>query len=356
MINKFTLIDILKTKYKKPLYTQTWIYTGITSYFSQQNKFDELIFTDEIMPVVFEDWANRIFRGCTRYGCVYEGHVGTWIDKSWNNQVTNCTIITGYEHVGQYNGNTTLGFDFWDVNVYNDFSHHCFYYELNHSSVADAQYDVVIPTGSYTRPHRLEFLTQFENQTENLTIVTDDRQPILTTDLRFKELGIEVYLNKFNIPNYKDHAFHPSFYDINKNQSIDHLPHKKMHSIARVNVILETTAYSVDQPYLTEKTYKVLAQHRPFVIFGDTCCLAKLKRQGFQTFDKFCDESYDTEPDMKIRAHKAIQAIKQLVKSCKQYPNEIDQICQHNQKLFFNQQRHTDNLARFGKLCLDKLF
>jgi hypothetical protein len=353
MTNKFTLVDVLKNKYGLPFYTQTWVYTGILSYFSQQNKFEELTFTNDIMPVIFADWTGSAQPEFTRYGCVYEGHAKCWLR---DNPITGCTIITGHEHFGHYNGNMTLGFDYWDVNTYNEFSNVGLHYEINRSSIANAQYDIVVPTGVYERAHRVEFLTQLENQKENLTIVTDDRQPILQTDLRFKKLGIEVYLNKFNIPDYLMHTTYPSFYDANKQRSIDHLPHKRMHSIARVTVVLESNAYITDQAYLTEKTYKVLAQHRPFVILGDTCSLAKLKQQGFQTFDKFCDESYDTEPDIKLRAQKAIQATKQLVQSCKQYPEEIDRICQHNQRLFFNQQRHTDNLARFGKLCLDKLF
>jgi hypothetical protein len=354
MINKFTLIDSLKKKYGLPFYTQTWVYTGIVSYFSQQNKFDELSFTDEINPVIFADWDGEVKPEYSYYGCVYEGHANYWLRPS---PITNCTIITGHEHFGHYNGNITFGFDYWDINMFNEFSNPGLYYEINRSSVAAAQYDIVLPTGVYDlRPHRIEFLTQLESEKEDLTIVTDDRQPILKTNLRFTNLGIEVYLNKFNVKKYQKHTTYPSFYDTNTQRSIDHLPHKRMHSIARVNVILETKAYNTDQAYLTEKTYKVLAQHRPFVILGDTNSLAKLKRQGFQTFDKFCDESYDAEIDMKARVQKAIQATKQLVQSCKRYPDEIDQICCHNQELFFNQQRHTDNLARFGKLCLDNLF
>jgi hypothetical protein len=92
------------------------------------------------------------------------------------------------------------------------------------------------------------------------------------------------------------------------------------------------------------------------VIYGDRSTLQKLKSKGFKTFDKFCDESYDQEPDQDIRAKKAVDALYQLVDACRTNPNEINEICRLNQLNYFSQERMFTELADFGKLCLDKVF
>ena len=356
MVNTFTSLDTLKKQFPNlsPFYTQSWVYAGISSYFSKQNQFDSLIFNDILNDLVIQDWHGKLNSEIKWHGLVFEGHPEYWYKEF--EESNSIGLITGHEHLAYYkNNSTSIGFDYWDINTYNELSLYNVYYEINRSSINVAEYDVVIASGN-KRPHRLEFLAKLAEQKEDLKILTDDNQDTMPTDLRFGPLGVEVYLNKFSISKYESYKRYPSFCDTNRTVCIDHLPHKKMYSIAKVNLVLETTAMNFDQPYLTEKTFKVLAQHRPFVVFGDTNVLSKLKKQGFKTFDKFCDESYDLEPDITIRTNKVIEATKQLVKSCKQYANEIDRICDHNQILFFSQQRHTDNLARFGKLCLDTFF
>lgn len=362
MINIFTSLETLKKQFPNlaPFYTQSWMYAGISSYFSQQNRFNELEFNSTLNDFVIQDWHGKINADVKWHGQVFEGHPDYWCKNFEDSD--SLGIITGHEHLTYHkNDIVSLGFDYWDINTYNEFSSYNLYYEINRSSVKNAEYDVVIASGNLKKQHksnryRPRFLTQLAEQKENLQIVTDDNQTFLPTDLRFSPLGIEVYFNKFGVNKFMSYTQHPSFCDTNKIIAIPNLPHKKMYEIAKVNLVIETTTVSVVQPYVTEKTFKVLANHRPFVIFGDTNILSKLKKQGFKTFDEFCDESYDSETDISIRMNKIIEATKQLVKSCDQYAEEIDSICKHNQNLFFSQQRQTDNLARFGKLCLDILF
>jgi len=67
-----------------------------------------------------------------------------------------------------------------------------------------------------------------------------------------------------------------------------------------VNVVNETHQPD-DMVFITEKTYRSINYCRPFVINGDSGSLQYLKEMGFKTFDKFWDESYDTDDDhMKI--------------------------------------------------------
>jgi hypothetical protein len=353
MRNRFPSLKTLRQSHPElaPFYTQSWVYTGITSYYSQQNQFGELEFYDSDSDLIIHDYNGDVgFRPGTDYhGLVFEGHVDYWASKPIPQ---NTILISGHEHFNQTTTHTSLGFDYWDVFIANEFKAAPLFYEINQSSVREAEYDVVIPVGA-PRAHRLEFLKILNSARQDLTIVTDDRQTVLPTDLRFSSLGIEVYFNKIGIKKYQSYYTAPSFYDTNSQRSIDHMPHKRMHSIARVNLVLETTIYETDTPYTTEKTWKVLAQHRPFIIYGDTGVLKKLQTQGFMTFGKYCDESYDNIVDPALKSQIAVEALTQLVESCKQYPDEIDSICQHNQKLFFNQQRHADNLSLFGKRILE---
>jgi len=355
MRSKFPSLKSLKEFYPDhiPFYTQSWVYSGIISYFGQQNKFDELEFTqtkEETDLIIHDYQGNRGFNSDTDYyGLVFEGHPDYWTKKS----IPSGTIlISGHAHLDQNSEYTSLGFDYWDVFIYNEFRSGTVYHEINRSSVSNAQYDVVMPIGA-PREQRLTFLKVLNEIKGDLTIVTDDRQQVLETDLRFDKLGIEVYLNKIGLKKWQPYYFSPSIYDVNNQRSLDHMPHKRMHSIARVNVILETTVYNTNSPYLTEKTWKVLAQHRPFVVFGDTNILKKLQEQGFKTFGQYCDESYDAIADPVEKGIQVIEAMKQLVDSCKKYPDEIDSICRHNQEVFFSQARHANNLATFGKRFLE---
>lgn len=45
--------------------------------------------------------------------------------------------------------------------------------------------------------------------------------------------------------------------------------------------------------FISEKTFKAITTHNPFIIYGSRYTLAKLKDLGYKTFSKFIDESYD---------------------------------------------------------------
>ena len=349
---KFTSIKDLKQQRPdlNPFYTQSWVYGAITAFFSEQEMFDQLEFNDAESDLFIKDWNGIVESSDGYLGSVFEGHVDYWARPS---EIPHDVVLfSGHEHFAQSPGITSLGFDYWDSMIYTEFLSPVLAHEINRSSVSTAIYDATIPVG-VSRSHRSKFLEILAENKKDLQIVTDSRQNILDTNLRFDDLGIEVYLNKVGIPRYKSYQSYSSFYDTNKTRSLDHLPHKKMHAISRVNVALETTVYDTKSPYCTEKTYKILAQHRPFVIYGDTFILKNLRDQGFLTFDKYCEESCDSEVSVEKRAELATTAINQLAESCRRYPNEIDLVCAHNQKLFFSQQRHTSNLAKFGRRILD---
>jgi hypothetical protein len=76
------------------------------------------------------------------------------------------------------------------------------------------------------------------------------------------------------------------------------------------------TLYDAEQSggsFITEKTFKAIANAHPFVIFGCPNTLLTLRQLGYRTFDNFIDNSYDSEQDNTQRFIKTIAAVKQLL-------------------------------------------
>lgn len=76
------------------------------------------------------------------------------------------------------------------------------------------------------------------------------------------------------------------------------------------SIVAETQSSSC--VFFTEKTAKPLYIKRLFVMFGAQGSLQKLHQQGYRTFDGIIDESYDQEPNDKIRWSKAFEQVIKL--------------------------------------------
>ena len=64
--------------------------------------------------------------------------------------------------------------------------------------------------------------------------------------------------------------------------------------------------------FLSEKTFKAIYNHHPFILIGDCHSLELLRSYGFKTFEPFIDESYDEEVDNYTRMKLAIKEVKKL--------------------------------------------
>jgi hypothetical protein len=73
--------------------------------------------------------------------------------------------------------------------------------------------------------------------------------------------------------------------------------------------IVTETHYSTECLYLSEKTFKPIIHSQPFVIFGNPGSIRLLKELGYQTFEKYIDESYDNETDIHLRLKKILGSI-----------------------------------------------
>lgn len=89
-------------------------------------------------------------------------------------------------------------------------------------------------------------------------------------------------------------------------------PHElKLNQSALWHVVSETVFY-YKKLHLTEKIFKPIVSHRPFILVGAPGNLAYLKSYGFKTFDKWIDESYDLEEDHDKRINMIIDQLEKL--------------------------------------------
>jgi hypothetical protein len=97
-----------------------------------------------------------------------------------------------------------------------------------------------------------------------------------------------------------------------------------------------------DKLHLTEKIFKPIVAQRPFMLAAAPGNLAYLKSYGFQTFDRWIDESYDNIQDPVARLEavvKLMQSLASLSPEEKQqlYAN-LDYISRYNKQRFFSEE------------------
>ena len=80
-----------------------------------------------------------------------------------------------------------------------------------------------------------------------------------------------------------------------------------------LNIVTETM-YDSDSIFISEKTYKPIYLCQPFIVFGNPYTLKKLHQLGYKTFDRWWDESYDTETDLKKRFDKILSILEMISK------------------------------------------
>jgi len=88
------------------------------------------------------------------------------------------------------------------------------------------------------------------------------------------------------------------------------------------HIVTETVFYH-NKLHLTEKIFKPIVAQRPFMLAAAPGNLAYLKSYGFQTFDQWIDESYDTitDPDQRLQA-----IVDQTQRLCAMTRSELQQM------------------------------
>lgn len=108
-----------------------------------------------------------------------------------------------------------------------------------------------------------------------------------------------------------------------------------------MEVVLETL-YDDTRHHLTEKVLRPIACRKPFLLMSTPKSLQYLRRYGIKTFHELIDESYDNILDPADRMQAVVREMRRIAdlpaKEKAQLWDELDHICDYNQRLFFSDQ------------------
>lgn len=99
-----------------------------------------------------------------------------------------------------------------------------------------------------------------------------------------------------------------------------------------ISVISEAQCGDSDETiFISEKTFKPIATHHPFIIMGNRYSIKKMKELGYKTFDEYVDQSYDDLPTHQ-RLQKIIETIKKIdnIKDKNEWFMKLQDDIEHN--------------------------
>jgi hypothetical protein len=170
---------------------------------------------------------------------------------------------------------------------------------------------------------------------------TDDFDEILDKiKNQFETFSMKVGNLDLNNDDYKElYSNHKKWYPLVIENANEHevawyhnfLSRKDEYEKTYFSIVSETDAYSW-YLFITEKTLKPIMNLHPFLINGNPHILRHLKKLGFQTFDKWWDESYDNETDYKKRTE---LLVKQIVILCNKTHEEWIKMLQEMQPILY---------------------
>lgn len=131
-------------------------------------------------------------------------------------------------------------------------------------------------------------------------------------------------VDRFKLPNYNAYPALP-------NTGYDDV----FCSIVNESSFLDITTY------ISDKTLTAVLNNMPFVIVGPPYSLKTAQEMGFKTFNKYWDESYDTETDHTKRLHKIFKVIDTIAAFS---ADELANIQQDMQSLLLYNKQHIRKL------------
>lgn len=102
-----------------------------------------------------------------------------------------------------------------------------------------------------------------------------------------------------------------------------------------VSVVSEASFADIDQTcFLSEKTFKSIAEYSPFIVYGNRRSLEFLKDFGYKTFHPHIDETYDTLPTFE-RLEAIIKEITRIknIEDKVEWFKDMEDILQHNREV-----------------------
>lgn len=116
------------------------------------------------------------------------------------------------------------------------------------------------------------------------------------------------------------------------------------------SIVTETLAQN-DSIFFSEKIFKPILMYQPFFLLGCPGSLEKLKEYGFQTFNRWWDESYDLELNLTKRILKILKEVKRFSilreEQKKRIILEMKPVLEHNRKVYYsNSKLIIDEMAK----------
>lgn len=104
-------------------------------------------------------------------------------------------------------------------------------------------------------------------------------------------------------------------------------------------------------PFLSEKTFKPIANLQPFVLMGGKGSLKLLHDLGYKTFGDYINESYDNigNPQSRIKSatRQAIELASMTHKEHIALMKKLKPILEHNQQHFFSSKNRIENFVKY---------
>ena len=125
---------------------------------------------------------------------------------------------------------------------------------------------------------------------------------------------------------------------------------RKFYSETYFSVVSETNFYSTIDPsqFISEKTYKPIAEKHPFILIGRPGSLQKLKSLGYKTFSTIINEDYDLETNDSKRMRMIVDEVIRLsnlnTDDLNQFLSNIKPICEYNYNILLNKTDFTTKL------------
>jgi hypothetical protein len=115
---------------------------------------------------------------------------------------------------------------------------------------------------------------------------------------------------------------------------IDPTSTENLYQETAFSVVSETYFFDNNGRYFTEKTFKPIAYHHPFILVSKPFSLKLLRELGYQTFHPFIDEKYDEEVDNVKRMRMILEEIKRLCdmndEELSSFLKNVQPITEHN--------------------------
>lgn len=167
-------------------------------------------------------------------------------------------------------------------------------------------------------PTAIDHITKLLEKDETLIkLIKDNVEEIINLDALYLDTTV-LNINRANL-----------YYD-----DIDPHVTTNLYKDTAFSIVNETYFFDNDGRFITEKTFKPIMYHHPFVLVSKPFSLKLLRELGYKTFSPFIDESYDEEVDHVKRLHMILKEVERLCNVTNEemdiFLKNVQSITEHN--------------------------